>query len=215
MVPKDSSIARLADLEGKKLGVAGGAIDKSWLLLRAYSRNTLGKDVGDMAEPVFGAPPLLTEELRSRRLDAVLNFWTYAARLSGGGYRSLIGMDEVLKALGIDPVPSLVGFIWREATEAKKGLAIAAFLDAVAKANAILATSDSAWERIRGLVKPADDAEFAAIKSFYREGIPPPWTTADTRSAEKLTQVLKDAGAGEFIGGDTQFDPKLFHAAGS
>jgi NitT/TauT family transport system substrate-binding protein len=215
MVPKDSSVARLADLEGKKLGVAGGAIDKSWLLLRAYSRKSLGKDVGDMAEPVFGAAPLLTEELLSGRIDAVLNFWTYAARLAGAGYRKLIGMDAVLKELGIDPVPSLVGFIWREGTEEKKGPAIAAFLDAVAKANAILAQSDSAWERVRHLVKPKDDAELAAIKAFYREGIPPPWSPADTRAAEQLTQVLRAAGAGEFMGEDTQFDPKLFHAAGS
>jgi NitT/TauT family transport system substrate-binding protein len=215
MVPKDSKIAQLANLEGKKLGVAGGAIDKSWLLLRAYSRNTLGKDIGDMAEPVFGAAPLLTEELRSGRIDAVLNFWTYAARLSGAGFRELIGMDEVLKALGIDPVPSLVGFIWREKTEEEKGPAIAAFLDVVANANAILAQSDSAWERIRGLVKPNDDAELAAIKAFYRAGIPAPWNAADTAAAQKLTQVLKDAGAGQFIGDGTQFDPKLFHAAGS
>jgi NitT/TauT family transport system substrate-binding protein len=215
MVPKDSKVAKLADLEGKKLGVAGSAIDKSWLLLRAYSRKTLGKDIGDLSEPVYGAAPLLTEEARSGRVDAVLNFWTYSARLSGAGFRKLIGMDEVLKELGIDPVPALVGFIWRESTEAKKGPAIAAFLDAVAKANAILATSDSAWERIRALVKPADEAEFAAIKAYYREGIPRPWTAADTRAAEKLTQILKDAGAGEFIGSDTRFDPKLFHAAGS
>jgi len=215
MVPMDSTIAKLADLEGKKLGVAGGAIDKSWLLLRAYSRQTIGKDVAKMTEPVFGAAPLLTEEMRSGRLDAVLNFWTYAARLSGSGYRKLVGMDEVLKALGIDPVPSLVGFIWREETEAKKGVAIAAFLDAVAKANAILAKSDPAWDRIRNLVKPENDAEFAAIKAFYREGIPPPWSAADTRAAEKLTQVLTSAGAAELMGGDTRFDPKLFHAAGS
>ncbi len=215
MVPKDSPIARLADLEGKKLGVAGGAIDKSWLLLRAYSRKTIGKDLDKAAEPVFGAAPLLTEEMRSGRLDAVLNFWTYSARLAGAGYRKLIGMDEVLKALDIDPVPSLVGFIWRESTQKKKGPEIAAFLDAVAAANAILAKSDSAWERVRGLVKPADDAEFAAIKAFYREGIPPPWSEADTRSAEKLTQVLTSAGAAELMGGNTQFDPKLFHAAGS
>ena len=215
MVAKNSPIARLADLEGKKLGVAGGAIDKSWLLLRAYSRKTMGKDLDDAARPVFGAAPLLTEEMRSGRLDAVLNFWTYTARLAGAGYRKLIGMDEVLKALDIDPVPSLVGFIWRASTQQKKGPAIAAFLDAVTEANAILATSDSAWERIRGLVKPADDAEFAAIKAFYRAGIPPPWTAADTRSAEKLTEVLREAGAGDLMGGDTKFDPKLFHAAGS
>jgi NitT/TauT family transport system substrate-binding protein len=215
MVPEGSSIAKLADLEGKKLGVAGSAIDKSWLLLRAYSRKTTGKDVNEVAEPVFGAAPLLTEEIRNGRIDAVLNFWTYAARLSGSGFRQLVTMDEILNTLGVNPTPPLVGFIWREETETSKANAIAAFLDVVVKANEILATSDTAWERIRGLVKPRSDAEFAAIKTFYREGIPQPWGAAETRSAEKLTHVLTDVGAARLMGGDTKFDPKLFHAAGS
>jgi NitT/TauT family transport system substrate-binding protein len=215
IVPNDSKIATLADLEGKKLGVAGSAIDKSWLLLRAYSRNTLGKDISEIATPVYGAPPLLTEELRSGRIDAVLNFWTYSARLEGNGFHKLIGVQDVLKGLGITPVPALVGFIWNEKTEVEKGPAIAAFLDAVAKANAILATSDSAWDRIRNLVKPANDAEFIAIKAYYREGIPQPWTEADTHAAQKLTELLTEVGAGELMGGATQFDPKLFHVAGS
>ncbi len=215
MVPEGSPIAKLADLEGKKLGVAGSAIDKSWLLLRAYSRKTMGKDVSEVAEPVFGAAPLLTEEIRNGRIDAVLNFWTYTARLSGSGFRQLVTMDEILNTLGIDPAPPLVGFIWREETEARKGAAIATFLDVVAKANEILATSDAAWERIRGLVKPKSDAEFAAIKAFYRKGIPQPWGAAETRSAEKLTQVLTEVGAARLMGGNTKFDPKLFHAAGS
>ncbi len=215
MVPEGSPIAKLADLEGKKLGVAVGAIDKSWLLLRAYSRKTMGKDVSEVAEPVFGAAPLLTEEIRNGRIDAVLNFWTYAARLSGSGFRQLVTMDEILNTLGIDPAPPLVGFIWREETEVRKGAAIATFLDVVVKANEILATSDAAWERIRGLVKPKSDAEFAAIKAFYRKGIPQPWGAAETRSAEKLTQVLTEVGAARLLGGNTKFDPKLFHAAGS
>jgi NitT/TauT family transport system substrate-binding protein len=212
MVPQNSAIKVLADLQGKKLGVAGGAIDKSWLLLRAYSRATIGKDIADVTSPVFGAAPLVTEELKSGRLDAVLDFWTYAARLAGSGFRKILSMQDVVKALGIDPVPALVGFIWREDTEKKKGAEIAAFLGAVAKANDILAHSDSAWERVRQLVKPANDAEFAAIKEFYREGIPSPWTSAETRSAEKLTHVLTQAGASDLMGGDTRFDPKLFHA---
>jgi NitT/TauT family transport system substrate-binding protein len=56
MVPQNSAIKGLADLQGKKLGVAGGAIDKSWLLLRAYSRATMGKDIA-VASPIFGAAP--------------------------------------------------------------------------------------------------------------------------------------------------------------
>ena len=100
-------------------------------------------------------------------------------------------MDDVLKALGIEPVPSLVGFIWREETEQAKGKEIAGFLTAVTQANAVLANV-----RCR-LGAPAaiwssrqTDAEFAAIKAYYRAGIPAPWSGAETQSAEKLTQVL-------------------------
>jgi NitT/TauT family transport system substrate-binding protein len=215
MVAPDSPIKSFADLKGKRLGVAGGAIDKSWLLLRAYSRQELGTDIAQLALPSYGAAPLLTEETRSGRLDAVLNFWTYAARLEGDKYRTLLGMDDVLKALGIQPVPSLVGFVWREETEQAKSKEIAAFLTAVEQTNQVLATSDAAWDRIRDLVKPETDAEFAAIKAYYRAGIPAPWTGAETKSAEKLTQVLVDVGGAQLLGNDTQFDPKLFHAAGS
>ena len=215
MVAPDSPVKTLADLKGKRLGVAGGAIDKSWLLLRAYSRQELGTDIAQLALPSYGAAPLITEETRSGRLDAVLNFWTYAARLQGDNYRTVIGMDDVLKALGIDPVPSMVGFVWREETEEAKSAEIAAFLTAVEQTNVVLATSDAAWDRIRHLVKPENDAEFAAIKAYYRAGIPRPWTGAETKSAEKLTQVLVDVGGAQLLGSDTQFDPKLFHAAGS
>ena len=215
MVAPDSPIKSLADLKGKRLGVAGGAIDKSWLLLRAYSRQELGTDIAQLALPSYGAAPLLTEETRSGRLDAVLNFWTYAARLEGDKYRTILGMDDVLKALGIQPVPTLVGFIWREETEQAKSKEIAAFLTAVTQTNQVLATSDAAWDRIRNLVKPENDGEFAAIKAYYRAGIPAPWTGAETKSAEKLTQVLVDVGGAQLLGNDTQFDPKLFHAAGS
>ncbi|HIE68704.1 MAG TPA: ABC transporter substrate-binding protein, partial [Planctomycetes bacterium] len=115
MVPKDSSIATLADLEGKKLGVAGSPIDKSWLLLRAYSRNTMGKDLYDVAEPVYGAPPLLTEELRAGRIDAVLNFWTYAARLEGSGFKRLIALRRLFNDhIWLDASTINVCFVWGE-----------------------------------------------------------------------------------------------------
>lgn len=212
MVAKDSPIKSVKDLQGKRLGVAGSAIDKSWLLMRAYSRKVDGADLADKVTPVFGAAPLIAEELRNGRIDACLNFWTYAARLSGSGFTELIGMGQVLKELGIEPVPALVGFIWKERTAADKGAAIAAFLEAVRKGNEVLAKSDAAWQRLRPLVKPSGDAELAAIAAAYRAGIPGPWGPAETGSAEKLMGILAEAGDKELMGHGTRFDAKLFEA---
>lgn len=213
MVPNGSLVRSLADLKGKRLGVAGSAIDKSWLLLRAYGQKTIGKDIAEIASPVFGAAPLLTEEIRNGRLDAVLNFWTFAARLQGHGFERLLNMADVLKGLGIEPTPPLVGFVFRERTLAAKRPAFEAFFDAVAQGNTVLAQSDAAWERLRPLVKPANDPELAAIRSFYRAGIPGPWGQAETRSAEKLFALLVELGDKELVGPGTRFDARLFHGA--
>ena len=144
-----------------------------------------------------------------------MNFWPYAARLKGAGYTPLISMSEVMKDLGISPMPSLVGYIWKEKTEAAKGEAISAFLGAARMANGVLASSDPAWDRIKGLVKPADDAEFAALKEYYRSGIPGPWRADETAAAEKLMKLLIDSGDKDLVGDGTRFDPKLFRVQDS
>jgi len=210
MVAKDGPIQSLRDLDGKRLGVAGSAIDKSWLILRAYSRSTSGHDVGETSTPVFGAAPLIAEELRNGRLDACLNFWTFAARLEGAGFRQLIAVDDMLQKLGVEPIPSLVGFVWREDTS--KTEEIAKFMKAVTAGNKLLATSEAAFDQIRPLTRAQSDAEFFALKAYYRAGIPKPWTEAHTQAAERLFDLFVTQGGRELVG-NTKFDAKLFDGA--
>lgn len=210
MVPKDSPVKSLQDLVGKKIGVAGTGIDKSWILLRAYSNKVLGKDIAKHADIVFGAAPLITEEFKSGRLDACLNFWTYAARLSGAGSRQLLSMAEVINALDITPAPPLVGFIWSEKAIVTSGAPVDKLLAASGDANAVLAKSEEAWDRLKPLVKPATDEEMAAIKAYFRSGITGPWTPEATASADKMTKLLIELGASDLVGDGTRFDPALF-----
>ncbi len=193
--------------------MAGSGIDKSWILLRAYSRKLLGKDkdIAKTSDTIFGAAPLITEEFRSGRLDACLNFWTYAAKLQGEGAREIIRMSDIIKQLDISPPPPLVGFIWSEKAAGEKNVPVDLFLAAVNDANATLAKSEEAWERLRPLIKPATDDEFAAIKAYFRSGITEPWGPAETASAEKLTNLLIELGDEELVGDGTRFDPNLFH----
>ncbi|WP_439544574.1 ABC transporter substrate-binding protein [Hyphomicrobium sp.] len=215
VVADNSPITGISGLDGKTLGVAGSAIDKSWLLLRAYSKKTIGQDMASYAHPQFGAAPLLAEQIRSGRIDAVLNFWTHAARLTGSGFKEILSIESVMKDLGIDPVPALVGFIWKESFEEAHSAQIEKLLNVVREANAVLATDDSAWDRLRPIVKPKSDGEYRSIMAAYRAGIPKPWGTAEIESARKLMQVLVDAGDAELMGRGTQFDVKLFHHATS
>lgn len=211
MVPKDSPVKSLGDLVGKKIGVAGTGVDKSWILMRAYSNKVLGKDISKNADIVFGAAPLITEEFRSGRLDACLNFWTYAARLAGGGARQVISMIDVVKALDIAPAPPLVGYVWSEKAVTTGAVPVDKLLAASVDANAVLAKSDEAWERLKPLVKPASDEEMASIKAYFRSGITGPWTPAETAAADKMTKLLIELGDTELVGDGTRFDPNLFY----
>jgi NitT/TauT family transport system substrate-binding protein len=213
MVNSDSPIKTVADLEGKRLGIAGTALDKSWLLLRAYARKQTGRDLADTVSPVFGAAPLITEQIRQDRVDAALNFWTFSARLQGAGYRELISMADVLSGLGISPVPSLVGFIWDEKKTAGKKQEIGKFLLAINAANGVLATSEDAWARLKPRMRVKSDAEFEALKAYYRSGIPVGWSSAQSASAEKLFGLLVELGEKTLVGSNTKFDPALFHGA--
>lgn len=213
VVPANSQIKSLNDLAGHRLGVAGSGIDKSWLLLQAYARKKLGFDIAGKATVQFGAAPLLTELVRDGKLDAMLNFWTQNARLESLGFRQVVGMKDVMSELAIDPVPAFVGFVWKEQSEATRRPQIMALLDAAAQANAILAKSDAAWDRIRPLMKAQSDVEAKALRAAYVSGIASPWRDADMKSAEKIMGLLIEAGDTEFVGAGTKFDPKLFHVA--
>ncbi|MGZ8410146.1 MAG: ABC transporter substrate-binding protein [Hyphomicrobium sp.] len=215
VVPADSPIKTFADLKGKRFGVAGSSTDKSWLLLRAYAKKELGADLVDLVQPQYGAAPLLTEQLKDGRLDAVLNFWTFTARLEAQGFRRVISMSDVMTALDIDPQPAFVGFIWKESSEADLLPAINSLLAAAREANELLANSDAPWERLRPMMKAADDKEFAALKAGYRSGIRGYWSEADMQSAQKIMDILLAAGDAELAGKGTRFDPKAFYAPGA
>ena len=124
MVPRGSGIGALADLKGRRIGVVGGPLDKSWLLLRALSRRELGVDLAEMAEPVFGAPPLLNEELTRGRIHAVLTYWHYAARLEAGGATPLLKVADAIRRLGIEADLPMLGYAFREEWAARNGAAI-------------------------------------------------------------------------------------------
>jgi len=210
MVPPNSAIKSLDDLKGKRLGVAGGPLDKSWLMLVAYTLRVAFFDLRRETTPVFGAPPLLAEKVERGDIDAVLEYWPYAARLDAKGFKQLIAMGDLPLELGARGQVAMVGYVFSESWATSNDQAISGFLRAAAKANQLLGTSDEEWQRLRPLMQVQNDAEFDAIKKFYREGIPNRSSAENEADAATLYQFLRVLGGEELFGPATDLSPGTF-----
>jgi NitT/TauT family transport system substrate-binding protein len=218
MVPPNSPIKTLADLKGKTLGIAGGPLDKSWLLIVAYALRTANIDLRTDTTQEFGAPPLLNERAKQGEIDAVLNFWPYAARLEAEGFTELIGLNDVVRELGAKGEVSMVGFVFGEHWADKNLKAIKGFTRAAAKANELLATSNEEWDRLKPLMSQNDpsftEATFEALRRRYREGIPERSAAADEADAKVLYQFLRELGGKKLVGSGTELAPGTFWHGG-
>jgi len=215
MVPPNSVIKSMDDLKGKRLGVAGGPLDKSWLMLVAYTLRVAFFDLRRETTPVFGAPPLLAEKLERGDIDAVLEYWPYAARLEGKGFKQLIAMGDLPLELGARGQVVMVGFVFSESWASSNDQVIRGFLRAAAKANQLLATSDEEWQRLRPRMQVENDAEFEALKKFYREGIPNRSSADNEADAKILYQFLRVLGGEELFGPATDLAPGTFWKEGT
>lgn len=207
MVRPDSDIGDICALKDRRIGVVGGAIDKSWLVLQALARDRCGFDLAGETQSLFGAPPLMSQQIETGAVEAVSTFWHFAARLEAAGQIRLIGINQALEQLGITPAPPLIGFVWNPENLADRPDLVARFARAAAAASAILARDDAAWAALRPRMNAESDREFTLLRDYYRAGIVTDWTADDTAAAEKLHKALIGIGgqayrktSGPFIG---------------
>lgn len=210
MVRPDAGVQRLHELEGKRVGVAGGPLDKSWLLLRAYSRQHLDSDVAELVEPNFAAPPLLSQMMLNGRIPAVLTFWHYAAKLEAAGMQPLLTVAELLPALGVDTAVPLLGWVFSEDWASDHRAAITGLLDASYAAKRLLEQSDAEWSRLRPLTQADDKATLHALRDAYRAGIPSEFGHKQQRAAEQLYGILAAEGGEQLVGSADALSPGTF-----
>ncbi len=213
-VRPDAGVAQFADLRGKRLGVAGGALDKSWLLLRAYARRTVGEDAASFLQPQFAAPPLLNELVLRGELPAAMNFWHYTARLSAAGMQELITMPQILAGLGIEDALPLVGWVFRERWAKDNAAAIEGFLRASDAAKALMLESDAVWEDLRPLMRAEDEATFVALREGFRAGIPRTPAAEAEAVAGRVFDILAAEGGEALVGKARALAPGTFWRGG-
>jgi NitT/TauT family transport system substrate-binding protein len=212
MVSNTSSIRTLADLKGRKLAIAGGPIDKNWLLLRASMKQD-GVDLKSESTIVYGSPPLLAAKTLSGEMDATLNYWNFCAALEAKGLRRLTAIEDLLPKLGTKGRTAMIGYVFDETWGSANRDVVARFIAMTKGAKEILATSDAEWEKIAPLTGAADAATLHAYRDRYRDGIPRRPIADEEADARVLYRALAEIGGREIVGPAQDLDPGTFYRA--
>lgn len=209
LVAADSPAQTLADLKGQKIGIAGGPLDKSWLILRAYAELAHGMDLATETEQVFGAPPLIFKAALGGEISGAVNFWHFLARMQAAGMRELISVADAAQALGLDPDFPLLGYVVKGEMLREQPELVAGIVAASRDAKAVLATDDKAWEQLRERMRAGSDADFEALKAGFRAGIPSD-APLDLTSAAKFFDLMARLGGADLVGDATSLPPGVF-----
>jgi NitT/TauT family transport system substrate-binding protein len=199
VVPEKSPIHSVKDLKGKRLGIAGGELDKNWLLLQALAQKEQ-LDLNGSVEKTFGAPPLINEQIKQNRVDAVLNYWHFAARLEAQGYRQIIDGKGILKGLGIvENVPS-IGYVFKQSWAANHKQAINSFFKASKQAKNQLCSFDAAWQKIIPLTRVDDLPTQSILRRHYCEGGIEHWGEQEQQAAGRIYTMLRNLSHNQLTG---------------
>jgi NitT/TauT family transport system substrate-binding protein len=213
VMTKNAAIRNVQDLVGKKLGVAGGPVDKSWLLLKAYALKN-GVDLEKSATIVYGAPPLIAEKAAQGEIDAALEFWNFAADLEAKGFARAIDLTDVEKALGAKGDAIVTGYVFDEGFASTHKEALARFFAMTKKAKDLIATSDKAWEAVAQRIGARDRATLDLYRKRYVAGIPKRTIEEEEADAAALYRVLAEIGGEKLVGPGKTLDPGTFYKEG-
>ncbi|WP_244562313.1 ABC transporter substrate-binding protein [Bradyrhizobium lablabi] len=210
MVKSESPVRKIDDLRGRVLAIAGGPLDKSWLIVQAAALRR-GIDLKREATLAYGAPPLIFQKLEQGEAEASLNFWNFCARLEARGYRRILDVRDAEVALGLQQPVGLIGYTFSEEFAASHRSMIDRFIAISEQADDIMLRSDGEWEALRPLMNAEDEPTFKAYRDQTRAGIPRRPIAEEEADARRLFKALASIGGPELVGPSQELDPGLYY----
>ncbi|MCH9698948.1 MAG: ABC transporter substrate-binding protein [Gammaproteobacteria bacterium] len=190
IIPANSPVQSIQDLAGKRLGIAGGAIDKNWLLLQTLASQSYKLDLDDDAKQSFGAPPILNQQLLNNRLDALLTYWHYAARLESQGFKTLLNGKQLLNALGFQQTIPTLGYVFSENWANENREQVIKFLKISYQAKNLICNSDQIWNSIAPLTRTENQQTQQLIRQRYCQGRISQWGDSEKLAASKIYRLI-------------------------
>jgi len=213
VVVRDPSLNSVADLRDRRIAVAGGPLDKNWLMIRAFTRNRHGFDLNDTADIVYASPPIVYRKMLAGEFDAAINFWPYLARSRARGMRFLTTTGEMIKAANLaEDIPLLV-YLFPQKWAQKNRKLIDAFANSSRSAKARLRQDKAAWDELRPRMKATGDKEFDVLKTDFIAGIPATGSWPEMSKMQAWLDFLRQNGGAKLVGSAVQLSSDMFISA--
>lgn len=199
IVPK-GGVKTLGDLDGKRIGIAGGALDKNWLILRAVTKQAYGFDLAQRAEAAFASPPIIYRKMLTGEFDAAINFWHFQARARAAGLGDLVTVDDLVRQAGLSPDVPLLAYVFSQAYAEASPAQVAGFARASRAAKNLLRDNDQAWQGLKPMMKAKTDTVFRELRAGYLAGIPGEAGWPELSKMQAWVDFMRDNGGGRLIG---------------
>ena len=212
IVHNESGISNLSDLRGKKIGIAGGQVDKSWLILRTYFKKTFNEDLKKNSRQIFGAPPLLNKKIKQKSFDAILTYWPYQAKLmTDDSFSKVINITDIIEKLDIPSGVPVIGWVFKDNWAESNENILRDFLLVSKYSKELMLESDAIWQKVRPFMNGEDDRLYVNLREAYREGIPnKDFSEEQIQGSTKLYSILSKIGGKELVGKATSLSPGTF-----
>jgi len=151
-------------------------------------------------EKVYGAPPLLSQQMQLQRVDALLTYWHYAARMEAEGYKVLMTGTDILHGLGIQVSVPSIGYVFDRGWADKNKTAVQAFLENSRKVKNDLCVNNTAWQGIKPLTRAKTEQGSQLLRQRYCAGRVVSWGEKEQQAAAEIYQYLKKLSAKRLTG---------------
>ena len=211
-ISADKTISSVKDLKGKRIGIAGGPLNKAWVLLQAKAAQS-GIDLRKDAQIQFAAPPLLSQALKKGQIDLLVTFWHYGVKLKAEGYSERFSLNQVMREMGLATDVPMLGYLFDRQFSDQNPQLVMQFAKTITQAKQQLNQDDRYWQPLIPLMRSSNKAVISGLIAGYRAGIPDQIDQAQISDAQAFYGLIAKTAhrkSAESIG---TLDPALFWSA--
>ncbi|MEH6546221.1 MAG: ABC transporter substrate-binding protein [Sneathiella sp.] len=207
---KGEGIKTIADLKGKRIAIAGGPLDKNWIMLQAVALSQYGFNLAESADVVFAAPPLIHRKMLDGEFDAEINFWPYLARSKAKGLKFLTTTKQLSSSANLSAEVPLLAYVFKQDWAAENPDLVRSFFLSSQEAKTLLQQDEAAWLALKSTMKVNNEHEFVALRDGFIEGIP---SSKDWPHISKMLSwitFLRNNGGEKLVGTSKTLAPEMF-----